>query len=99
MNTKFTVVLAPRTPSVGLIAPQVGMPLVQGTLTAVSGNVLTVTRPACSTSATPGGGSACRVSPSSPRSSPATIWQQTVEPELLPLRPGAGDRYTCTLSG
>jgi hypothetical protein len=45
MNAKLTVVLHPATASVGLIAPQVGMPVLGGTLTAASGGVVTVTRP------------------------------------------------------
>jgi hypothetical protein len=44
MNAKLNVVLTPATPSVGLIDAQPGMPLIEGTLTAVSGNVVTVTR-------------------------------------------------------
>jgi hypothetical protein len=45
MNAKLNVVLTPAIPSVGLIDAQPGMPLIEGTLTAVSGNLVTVTRP------------------------------------------------------
>jgi hypothetical protein len=45
MNAKFTIVLTPATPSVGLVEAQPGMPLVQGRLAAVAGGVVTVTRP------------------------------------------------------